>query len=129
MVEWVPMSQERKPVVAPEQVGAVTQFVRTLRLVWRLLIDARVPTLPKLIIPLALLYLLSPVDLVPDLMLGLGQLDDVGVLALAVALFIEFCPREVVEEHRRAIAATANPPDGSEENIIEGSFHVRDDDK
>lgn len=129
MVEWVPMSQERKPVVASEQVGAVTQFVRTLRLVWRLLIDSRVPTLPKLIIPLALLYLLSPVDLVPDLMLGLGQLDDVGVLALAVALFIEFCPREVVEEHRRAVAATANPRDVSDENIIEGSFQVRDDDK
>ncbi len=123
------MSQERKPVVASEQVGAVTQFVRTLRLVWRLLIDARVPTLPKLIIPLALLYLLSPIDLVPDLMLGLGQLDDVGVLALAVALFIEFCPREVVEEHRRAIAATANPRDVSDENIIEGSYQVRDDDK
>jgi len=123
------MSQERKPVVAPEQVGAVTQFVRTLRLVWRLLNDSRVPTLPKLIIPLALIYLLSPFDLVPDLMLGLGQLDDLGVLALAVALFIEFCPREVVEEHRRAIAATANPRDSSDETIIEGSYQVRDDDK
>jgi len=123
------MSQERKPVVAPEQVGALTQFVRTLRLVWRLLIDSRVPTLPKLIIPLALIYLLSPIDLVPDLMLGLGQLDDLGVLALAVALFIEFCPREVVEEHRRAIAAMPNPRDSSDEDIIEGSYHVRDDDQ
>ena len=115
------MNEERKPVVAPDKVGALAQLVRTLQLVWRLLNDARVSLFPKLIIPAAILYVLSPIDFIPDLMLGLGQLDDLGVLALAIALFIEFCPRAIVEEHRRAIA-TERAPTAADESVIEGSY-------
>lgn len=124
------MNEPRKPVVSADQVGVLTQFVRTLRLVWRLLNDSRVPLLPKLIVPAALVYLLSPIDLVPDMILGLGQLDDLGVLALGVTMFIELCPRDVVDEHRRAIAATMSSERASkEEDIIDGSYReVRDDD-
>ena len=121
------MSEQRKPVVAPTNVGALAQFVRTLRLVWRLLNDARVSGFPKLIIPAAILYVLSPIDLMPDLALGLGQLDDLGVVALAIALFIEVCPRAIVEEHRRALAADALPD--SDENVIEGSARRIPDDE
>ena len=122
------MNEQHKPVVAPTNVNALTQLVRTLRLVWRLLNDARVSKFPKLIIPAAILYVLSPIDLVPDLALGLGQLDDVGILALALALFIEVCPRAIVEEHRRALAADDAPPD-PEENVIEGSYRRVSDDE
>ncbi|MBM3129985.1 MAG: DUF1232 domain-containing protein [Chloroflexi bacterium] len=122
------MSEERKPVVAPANVGALAQFVRTLRLVWRLFNDARVPGFPKLIIPAAILYVISPIDLVPDLALGLGQLDDLGVVALAIALFIETCPRALVEEHRRALATDDAPPT-SDENVIEGSARRIPDDE
>jgi uncharacterized membrane protein YkvA (DUF1232 family) len=115
------MSEERKPVVAQDQIGALTQIVRTLRLVWRLFNDARVHRFPKLIVPAAILYVLSPIDLVPDMILGLGQLDDIGVVALAIALFIELCPRAIVEEHRRAIAAE-RAPTAADENVIEGSY-------
>ena len=122
------MSEQRKPVVAQDHVGALTQFVRTLRLVWQLLNDSRVPWFPKLIIPAAILYVLSPIDLVPDVILGLGQLDDLGIVALAIALFIEFCPHAVVEEHRRAIAAKSAPT-SSDENVIEGTFRRIPNDK
>jgi uncharacterized membrane protein YkvA (DUF1232 family) len=123
------MNQEQKPVVAPDQVGMWAQLARTVRLVWRLLNDARVPFLPKLIIPAAFLYVVSPIDLIPDMILGLGQLDDVGIVVLAVALFIEFCPRVLVDEHRRAIAAMAGLGKVSEENVIDGSYReVHDDD-
>ncbi|MBI5029151.1 MAG: DUF1232 domain-containing protein [Chloroflexi bacterium] len=122
------MSEQRKPVVPPDSTGVLTQFVRTLRLVWRLLNDSRVSTLPKLIVPAAAVYVLSPIDLVPDVILGLGQLDDVGIVALAVALFVELCPRNVVEEHRRAIAAEAGLGSNRDENVIDGSYReVKDD--
>ncbi len=124
------MSEQRQPVVATSNVGVLTQFVRTVRLVWRLLNDARVPLPPKLIIPTAIVYILSPVDLMPDVILGLGQLDDLGILALAVAMFIEFCPRALVEEHRRAIAAVAGLGAQPKEDVIEGSYReVKDDSK
>ena len=122
------MSEQRKPVVSPDTVGVWTQFVRTLRLVWRLLNDSRVSTLPKLIIPAGAIYVLSPIDLIPDVILGLGQLDDIGIIALAVTLFIEFCPRNIVDEHRRAIAAESGLGSNRDEDVIDGSYReVKDD--
>ena len=124
------MSQERKPVVSAERVGALAQLLRTLQLVWRLLCDSRVPVFPKLIVFAAIVYVVSPIDLIPDVILGLGQLDDLGVLFLAIPLFIELCPRAIVDEHRRAIAAQAgesvNPAD---KDVIDGSFRIVPDDK
>lgn len=123
------MSQERKPVITPDQMGVVTRLVNTLRLVWRLLTDARVPGLTKLIVPAALVYVLFPIDVVPDLILGLGQLDDLGVVAVAITFFIELCPPDVVAEHRRALAAGTSRRDAPDENVIDGSYReVRDDD-
>jgi uncharacterized membrane protein YkvA (DUF1232 family) len=122
------MNEERKPVVVQDKVGTLTQFVRTLQLVWRLLNDARVSLFPKLIVPAAILYVLSPIDLLPDVILGLGQLDDLGIVALAIALFIEFCPRAIVAEHRRALDAQNAPPP-SDENVIEGSYRRVPDDE
>lgn len=122
------MSEEHKLVVAADRVGALAQFVRTLRLVWRLLNDPRVPFPPKLVIPAAILYILSPIDLAPDFILGLGQLDDLGILLLSIPLFIELCPRAVVEEHRRALAATAQGASPSNGNVVEGTYRVMPED-
>jgi uncharacterized membrane protein YkvA (DUF1232 family) len=122
------MSEQRKAVVTTEKVGVLAQFIRTLQLVWRLLNDARVPTLPKLVIPGTLIYVVSPVDIVPDFFLGLGQLDDVAIFALGIALFIELCPRKLVEEHRKRLAIEAGGVKPPEENVVEGTFHEVDED-
>ena len=55
---------------------------------WRLLQDARVPGWLKLISLATLVYLLSPLDLVPDILVGPGQLDDLGILLLGLWLFL-----------------------------------------
>ena len=121
------MSQERRSV-SNGGVGAVTQFMRTVRLVWRLLLDSRVPVLPKLIVLAAVIYVLSPIDLIPDVILGLGQLDDITILLFAVGLFLELCPRAVVQEHRQAIAADAGAePRRDEGDIVDGSYRVVSD--
>ncbi len=122
------MSQERKPVPASDALGALGQLMRTLRLVWRLMQDPRVPGLPKLIIPAAILYVLSPIDLVPDMILGLGQIDDVAILFLSISFFIELCPPDVVAEHRKALAAGMASPAGSDEEVVEGTYRVVSDD-
>lgn len=123
------MSQETKPVISAERVGALAQVVRTLRLVWRLLVDSRVPLFPKLILLAGAIYVISPIDLIPDVILGLGQLDDIGVIFLCIGLFIELCPRAIVEEHRRAIAGeSGEPAQHADEDAIDGSFRVMSDD-
>lgn len=79
-------------------VSGVQDFFGQFRMAWRLLMDGRVPSLTK-IVPLATaLYILSPIDILPDMALGLGQLDDLAILLLGLRLFIEICPPDLVEE-------------------------------
>jgi uncharacterized membrane protein YkvA (DUF1232 family) len=76
-----------------------------LKLFWRLMYDGRVPIWPKLLLVLVLAYIFAPVDLLPDFLVGLGQLDDLLVLFLGLKGFIRLCPPEVVREHVQTIAA------------------------
>ncbi|MBI2964783.1 MAG: DUF1232 domain-containing protein [Chloroflexi bacterium] len=69
------------------------------RLLRRLLKDQRVPLCAKLIIPALVLYLLSPIDIVPDFIPVLGYVDDLVVLALAVWAFSRLANPAVVTEH------------------------------
>jgi uncharacterized membrane protein YkvA (DUF1232 family) len=93
------------------QLGArgLLQFIlhlpKFLKLFWRLFQDPRVSMASKLVPLGALVYLILPVDLLPDVLLGLGQFDDLLVIFLGLRLFLRLCPPEVVQEHVKAIAA------------------------
>jgi uncharacterized membrane protein YkvA (DUF1232 family) len=123
------MADKPKDVANPQkQVGMIVGAFNTLRLVWRLFWDRRVPRLPKLMMIGAVVYAVSPLDFVPDILIGFGQMDDLGVFLLACYLFLEMCPEEVVAEHRRAIfgAPPATAPNTStkdEADVVEGVFH------
>jgi uncharacterized membrane protein YkvA (DUF1232 family) len=67
--------------------------------------------------------MLSPIDLIPDFVLGLGQLDDLGIALLGIALFVEMCPRAIVDKHRAALEAEMGPPT-KEEDVIDGTYRV-----
>ncbi len=76
-----------------------------LKLFWRLLMDSRVSLWPKLLLIFVIAYVFTPLDLLPDFIAGLGQLDDLIVIFLGLRGFVRLCPREVVREHVQAIAA------------------------
>ncbi len=72
------------------------------RLALRLLRDGRVPAWHKLIPAIAIVYLVSPVDLLPEMIVGpLGIVDDLTILAIALRIFIQIAPEEVVADHTR----------------------------
>ena len=74
------------------------------RLVWRLMNDPRVPGWIKFGVPLlVVVYVLSPIDVIPDFLVGPGQLDDLGVVLLGMTLMVRLSPQHVVEEHKRAL--------------------------
>ncbi len=79
--------------------GAIDQF----RLMWRLIWDSNVPLYLKMIPIMAAIYIVSPVDFIPDAFLGLGQLDDLGVLLVGGQLFIQLSPQHLVAQHRSEI--------------------------
>jgi uncharacterized membrane protein YkvA (DUF1232 family) len=58
----------------------------------------------KLLPVAALIYLISPVDILPGAVIPfLGALDDAAVLWLGATLFVNLCPEEVVQEHMKAM--------------------------
>jgi len=105
---------ENKRLRDPQQTaGFLAEVVKQGRLILRLLGDRRVPVWPKLIIPATILYILSPIDLLSDPILGLGQIDDVAILLIGLKLFVELSPTRIVREHLDDLSS-----------VIDGSYHV-----
>ena len=65
----------------------------------RLLGDPRVPRARKALLAAALVYLASPIDLVPDFVPVAGQLDDALVVALALRRLLSGANAELLTEH------------------------------
>jgi uncharacterized membrane protein YkvA (DUF1232 family) len=98
---------------AGRTVGLLAETLKQGRLILRLLGDRRVPIWPKLIIPATIAYIVWPIDLLVDPILGLGQLDDVAVLLIGLKLFVELCPTDIVRQHLDELTS-----------VIEGSYRV-----
>lgn len=57
---------------------------RLLKLVGRLLLDDEIPTMEKVLLGAAVFYVVGPIDLIPDSIPILGQLDDLYLLAICL---------------------------------------------
>ena len=66
--------------------------------------DPRVPWLPKVITAIVVAYALSPIDLIPDFIPLLGQVDDLVLVPLGIAIAMRFIPSPIRAEHRAAAA-------------------------
>ena len=84
------------------QFGALS-WRKKLRLAGRLVKDRRLPLAVRAIPVLLVLYLAMPIDIIPDFIPLLGQLDDVVMVAVAIALIIRFTPEAVFREHLAAL--------------------------
>jgi uncharacterized membrane protein YkvA (DUF1232 family) len=60
--------------------------------------DPRVPLRAKVVVGFAALWVLSPIDLIPEFLPVIGPLDDVVVVALALRYAARRVPRDVLFE-------------------------------
>jgi len=116
------MSEEKKERSLTKRktdAGFVSNLVNQIRLVLRLMSDSRVSFLLKLLPLGSLAYLIVP-DLVPFI------IDDALVLGLGTYMFIELCPDDVVEEHKKALWEKENEgPD----KVIDAEFFQSSEDE
>ena len=124
----------QKPRTSLSNLGILTDIVRQVRLAWRLMFDPRVPLWVKTIVPASLVYLISPVDFMPDVIPGLGQLDDLAVMIIGVKLFIELCPPEIVRQHMQELLGESNwhvepnaPASPPAPSIVDAPYEIRKD--
>lgn len=122
------MASNSNPSVKPNA-GVLMALINRLRLLARLLKDGRVPLFLKVIPFAPLLYLLFPLDVVPDVIPIVGQLDDLGIAILGIEMFINLAPQDVVREHQAQIESGAGgtytpppPPDAASGNVVDGEW-------
>ena len=72
--------------------------------------DPRVPWYAKGFVLMIAAYVVSPIDLVPDFIPVLGQVDDAILVPLGILIATRLMPPEVLDEHRRRAAILAKAP-------------------
>jgi uncharacterized membrane protein YkvA (DUF1232 family) len=89
-------------------IGGIRQRARRLRTeAYALYLAARHPATPwyaKAMVAAILVYAMTPVDLIPDVVPILGIVDDLIFVPLALALAVRFVPVHVLEECRQRAA-------------------------
>ncbi len=70
--------------------------------------DPRVPWYAKVIMAATVGYALSPIDLIPDFIPVLGQLDDLIIVPAGISLALKMIPGEVLNEYREKAQSELN---------------------
>ncbi len=81
---------------------SLLKFRRELAIAWRTFRHSGTPTHVKAMLLLAVLYLISPIDFIPDAIPVLGWLDDIGVVAALLTVAQKLLPPEVWRAVRAA---------------------------
>jgi uncharacterized membrane protein YkvA (DUF1232 family) len=87
-------------------VRAIAHLPNFVKLYFRLLSDRRIGFWPKALLVGAIVYAVSPLDLIPDAIPVIGEMDDLAVMLFACRTFIRLCPQEIVQEHVQLIDRT-----------------------
>lgn len=85
----------------------LTTFRKELLLAWAVLRDPRSPKMAKLATVLAALYVISPIDFVPDAIPVLGWLDDGLIGYLLLQLAFKLLPGELLTSLRARVGERA----------------------
>ena len=98
LLSWLLMivlAKRLPPGSAKDLASVLPACVTTVR---RLRKDPRVPRAAKVAVAFAGLWVLSPIDLIPEFLPVIGPLDDVVVVALALRFAAKRVPHEAIYE-------------------------------
>jgi uncharacterized membrane protein YkvA (DUF1232 family) len=91
---------QRERVELRDRMRGFLMFLPNLvLLLGRMLKDSRVPTAEKALFAAAIVYVIAPIDLIPDLFPFVGQVDDVYLVVLTLLRLINRTDDTVVRQH------------------------------
>jgi uncharacterized membrane protein YkvA (DUF1232 family) len=89
--------------------AAASQLWKQFRTLQRALVHPGVPWYAKAVCGCAVAYVASPIQLIPNFIPIIGQLDDVLVLALSLRLLKRCCPASVLQDCQKGAAQASAP--------------------
>jgi uncharacterized membrane protein YkvA (DUF1232 family) len=101
--------------------GALMLIPNFLKLLYRLFKDSRVPLAEKALLIGVIAYVISPLDLIPDFVPFVGQVDDLYLIALVVLRMLSRTSDDVLREHwdgRGDLAATVDKIDRAARYVL-----------
>ena len=104
------------------------KIIRFARLVWRLTFDKRVSKYLRVLVPLAIIYVIIPrPNLIPDNVPIMGRFDDLIIMGLALLFLTKLAPPEIVDEHMGRIPPSDRPEDKDPSKVVDGTSRPVDD--
>jgi len=82
--------------VLREAVALIPNF---LKLLYRLIKDPRAPLAEKALLAGTIIYVVSPLDFIPDMIPVIGQVDDLYLVALVVLRLLSRTNEDILREH------------------------------
>jgi len=118
----MPEGSKKRSIIPLQNSGLIQDVVRHIKLIWLLIKDKRVNFFLKILPIASLVYLVSPIDMLPGMVVPvIGALDDAAIIWIGTSLFISLCPEEVVQEHtlslEKTIAGTWKNSPGEDEFV------------
>ncbi len=110
--------------LAPRMLPKLIKFAV---LVWRLTFDKRVSIFLRMLVPLAIVYVISPVDLLRDHVPIIGRFDDLIVFGLALLFLTKLASPAIVDEHMGVEPKSDRPEDKDPESLVAGNSRLIDD--
>ncbi len=101
--------------------SVLMMFQRHLTILWRAFLHPRTPLHLKAAMVGVVIYLISPVDLLPDFFMIVGWIDDVLLVTFAINWIMKRLPPEVLED---PLGTSYNDPD-PDGPTIDGTFRRR----
>lgn len=93
------ISRKEKSELRGRMKGFLMFLPNFLLLLGRLLKDARVPAAEKALFAAAVIYVISPLDFIPDVFPFIGQVDDLYVVALSLLRLVNRTDEQIVRDH------------------------------
>ena len=77
--------------------------------------DPRVPFWVRVALPLALIYVISPIDILTDFIPVMGRVDDIIAIVVGIMILLKLAPKKVVNQYKK-----------DNKTIIDGKYREED---
>lgn len=90
-----------------EKSKAITMLFKRIKVLYKYVLDPTVSIFKKLLVIGALIYVFSPLDLIPEIVLGIGLVDDIVLFVFLITMISDELDRYI---------------DDKEDDIVENKY-------